>query len=85
MNLRGKTILVLGMGETGLSMAKWLSRIGSNIRVADNRESPPNLSTLERAVPTAQVFTGPFSDDIFIGIRSNTQPDNEACPLWWDR
>ncbi len=68
MNLRGKTILVMGMGETGLSMAKWLSRIGSNIRVADNRESPPNLSTLERAVPTAQVFTGPFSDDIFVGI-----------------
>ncbi|MEE9580635.1 MAG: UDP-N-acetylmuramoyl-L-alanine--D-glutamate ligase [Nitrosomonadaceae bacterium] len=68
MNLQGKTILVLGMGETGLSMAKWLSRIGSNIRVADNRAAPPNLSTLERAVPAAQVFTGPFSADIFIGI-----------------
>ena len=68
MNLRGKTILVLGMGETGLSMAKWLSRIGSNIRVADNRSAPPNLRTLERAVPAAQVFTGTFSADIFIGI-----------------
>ncbi|TFH12734.1 MAG: UDP-N-acetylmuramoyl-L-alanine--D-glutamate ligase [Nitrosomonadales bacterium] len=68
MNLHGKTILVLGMGETGLSMAKWLSRIGSNIRVADNRLAPPNLSTLERAIPTAQVFTGPFSTDIFMGI-----------------
>ena len=47
MNLYGKTILVLGMGETGLSMAKWLSRIGSNIRVADNRTAPPNLNALE--------------------------------------
>lgn len=68
MNLRGKTILVLGMGETGLSMAKWLSRIGSNIRVADNRAAPPNLSKLERAVPAARIFTGTFSADIFIGI-----------------
>ncbi len=68
MNLRGKTILVLGMGETGLSMAKWLSRIGSNIRVADNRAAPPNLSKLERAVPAARIFTGTFSADVFIGI-----------------
>ena len=68
MNLYGKTILVLGMGETGLSMAKWLSRIGSKIRVADNRTAPPNLSALEQVIPAAQIFTGPFSAKIFKGI-----------------
>ncbi len=68
MNLQEKTILVLGMGKTGLSMVKWLSRIGSNICVADSRTSPPNLRILERVVPTAQIFTGPFSDNILIGV-----------------
>ncbi len=68
MNLYGKTILVLGMGETGLSMAKWLSRIGSKIRVADNRTAPPNLSVLEQVIPAAQIFTGPFPAKIFKGI-----------------
>jgi len=68
MNLYGKTILVLGMGETGLSMAKWLSRIGSNIRVADNRTAPPNLNALEQAIPDAQIYTGPFLAKIFKGI-----------------
>ena len=68
MNLQEKTILVLGMGKTGLSMVKWLSRIGSNICVADSRTSPPNLRILERVVPTTKIFTGPFSDNILIGV-----------------
>ena len=68
MNLYGKKILVLGMGETGLSMAKWLSRIGSNIRVADNRIVPPNLSALEQVISADQIFTGPFLARIFKGI-----------------
>ncbi len=68
MNLQEKTILVLGMGKTGLSMVKWLSRIGSNISVADSRTSPPNLRILEQVVPTAKIFTGPFSDNILIGV-----------------
>ncbi len=68
MNLYGKTILVLGMGETGLSMAKWLSRIGSNIRVADNRTAPPNFNALEQVIPAAQIFTGPFLAKTFKGI-----------------
>ena len=68
MNLYGKKILVLGMGETGLSIVKWLSRIGSDIRVADNRIVPPNLSVLEQIIPADQIFTGPFLAKIFKGI-----------------
>ena len=49
-------------------MAKWLSRIGSNIRVADNRIVPPNLSALEQIIPADQIFTGPFLAKIFKGI-----------------
>ena len=68
MNLHGKTILVLGMGETGLSMAKWLSRIGSNIRVADDRTAPPNLNVLAQIIPMSQISTGPFLAKTFKGV-----------------
>ena len=61
-------MLVLGMGETGLSMAKWLSRQGANVRAADSRAAPPNLDAMQRAVPAAQVFAGAFSAETFAGI-----------------
>lgn len=61
-------MLVLGMGETGLSMVKWLSRQGANVRAADSRVVPPNLDAMQRAVPAAQVFTGAFSAETFAGI-----------------
>ncbi len=61
-------MLVLGMGETGLSMAKWLSRQGANVRAADSRAIPPNLDAMQRAVPAAQVFTGAFAAETFAGI-----------------
>ena len=68
MNLQGKTVLVLGMGETGLSMTKWLAHQGSNVRVADSRMAPPNLDAIRRIVPVTQVFTGKFVAEIFSGI-----------------
>lgn len=68
MNLRGKTVLVLGMGETGLSMVKWLACLGANVRAADSRAAPPNLDALKQVVPAAQVFTGTFAAEAFVGI-----------------
>ncbi len=68
MNLRNKTVLVLGMGETGLSMAKWLSRMGANVRVADSRTVPPGMEELKQALPHALMFTGAFTAEAFAGI-----------------
>ena len=39
-------VLVLGLGESGLAMTRWCARHGCCLRVADTRESPPNLSEL---------------------------------------
>jgi UDP-N-acetylmuramoylalanine--D-glutamate ligase len=39
--LAGKTVLVLGLGDTGLSVARWVERAGGAARVADTRASPP--------------------------------------------
>lgn len=64
MNLRGKTVLVLGMGETGLSMAKWLLRQDATVCVADNRVNPPCLNALRTIIPSAQLCTGKFNIEL---------------------
>ncbi|WP_297325806.1 UDP-N-acetylmuramoyl-L-alanine--D-glutamate ligase [Nitrosomonas sp.] len=68
MNLQGKIVLVLGMGETGLSMVKWLSRQGAQVRVADSRMEPPGWKEIVAAFPSLQVHKGKFETGIFDGI-----------------
>lgn len=68
MDLSGKRVLVLGLGETGLSMARWIARQGGVVRVADTRAAPPAGDALNAAVPTAEVVAGPFADRLLDGI-----------------
>lgn len=35
-----KKVLVLGAGETGISMVKWLSYLGAHLSLADSRPNP---------------------------------------------
>jgi len=60
MQLPGKNVLVLGLGATGLSMARWLARQGVCVRVADTRTDPPNASQLRSELPDVRLDTGPF-------------------------
>lgn len=60
MNLYGQNILVLGLGDTGLSAARWLARRGATVRVADTRSAPPHLARLQEMLPDVLVSTGPF-------------------------
>lgn len=54
-------VLVLGLGESGLAMARWCARHGAQVRVADTREAPANLPTLRAHVPDAEFVSGPFA------------------------
>lgn len=65
MKLQGKLAVVVGLGESGLAMAKWLSREGARVRVADSRLAPPNREALQQAVPAATLVCGPFNDATF--------------------
>ena len=60
MNLLGKHVLVIGLGESGLAMAQWLARQGAVVRVADTRVQPPNVEALRAAVPQAELMSGPL-------------------------
>ena len=68
MELHGKRILVIGLGESGLAMARWLAREGARVRVADSRAAPPNADALRATVPDAELFCGGFSEAAFAGI-----------------
>ena len=56
MALKGKRVLVLGLGDTGLSVARWVEAQGGSVRVADTRASPPHGKRLSKE----KVFTGRF-------------------------
>ena len=65
MELKGKHVLVVGLGESGLAMAKWLHRQGALVRVADSRDNPPNVDALQRVAPGAELIAGPFVEAPF--------------------
>ncbi len=65
MELKGKRVLVVGLGESGLAMAKWLHRQGAFVRVADSRSNPPNVEALQQVAPGAELLAGPFASQPF--------------------
>jgi len=69
MELRDKLVLVLGLGETGLSLARWLCVQGARVRVADSRSLPPGLDTLHKVCPQADVHCGAFEASLLVGVQ----------------
>ena len=68
MDLLGKRVLVVGLGESGLAMARWLARQGARVRVVDSRSAPPNTDALRQVVPDAELFAGGFLPAAFVDL-----------------
>lgn len=78
-------VLVLGLGESGLAMARWCARYGCRVRVADTRDAGAlgNLPILETEVPRTEFVGGAFAtallDDVqLIGISPGLSPRDPA-------
>ncbi|MGZ5194145.1 MAG: UDP-N-acetylmuramoyl-L-alanine--D-glutamate ligase [Ramlibacter sp.] len=58
--LQNQHVLVLGLGLSGLAMARWCARCGAQVTVADTREEPPQLAALREQMPQAKFIGGAF-------------------------
>lgn len=57
--------LIVGLGKTGLSCAKFLVQRGINVTVTDTRNNPPGLIALRTEVPQATLALGGFQEQVF--------------------
>ncbi|MDM0081802.1 UDP-N-acetylmuramoyl-L-alanine--D-glutamate ligase [Variovorax sp. J31P179] len=60
-HLKDLHVLVLGLGASGLAMARWCARHGAVLTVADTREAPPQLAALRAELPGAVFVGGPLT------------------------
>jgi UDP-N-acetylmuramoylalanine--D-glutamate ligase len=63
MALRNRQVLVLGLGGTGLSVAKWVARMGGSVRVADTRADPPGRNDFK-----GEFHGGAFAESLLEGV-----------------
>ena len=68
-HLQDATVLVLGLGESGLAMARWCARFGAQLRIWDSRETPPNAALLAEQVPGATWVPGPLTEEALSGVK----------------
>lgn len=67
--LKDTTVLVIGLGESGLAMARWCARFGANIRVWDSREAPSNAAALAEHVPNAVWVRGTLTEEALSDVK----------------
>jgi len=63
LELKGRRVLILGLGDTGLSVARWVERQGGKTRVADTRDAPPR-----RKDYAGDFHPGRFNDSLLNSI-----------------
>jgi UDP-N-acetylmuramoylalanine--D-glutamate ligase len=61
--LAGRRVLILGLGDTGLSVARWVEREGGKVRVADSRREPPRKKDF-----AGELHGGAFSAALLDGV-----------------
>lgn len=70
-HLQGRRVLILGLGASGLAMARWCVRAGAEVTVADTREAPPQLALLHSELPQARFVGGPLTSALVDGQSLN--------------
>ena len=79
-------VLILGLGASGLAMARWCARSGAQVTVADTRAAPPQLEALRESLPQARFIGGPFGEALLEGgvqavLRSPGLSPGQVAPV----
>ncbi|MDH5710021.1 MAG: UDP-N-acetylmuramoyl-L-alanine--D-glutamate ligase, partial [Hylemonella sp.] len=86
--LKDQHVLILGLGASGLAMARWCARCGARVTVVDTREAPPQLGALREGVPQAEFRHGGFEaalvegSDVRAVFKSPGLTPASVAPLW---
>ena len=67
MQLQGQHVLILGLGASGLAMARWCALAGADVTVADTRAAPPQLAVLQAECPAVKFVAGPLQASLVEG------------------
>ena len=59
--------LILGLGASGLAMARWCVRMGAQVTVADTRTAPPQLAALQAELPQVRFVVGALDASLLEG------------------
>ena len=63
-HLKDQHVLILGLGISGLAMARWCVRSGASVTVADTRAAPPQLAVLREQCPQVDFVHGAMDADL---------------------
>jgi UDP-N-acetylmuramoylalanine--D-glutamate ligase len=67
--LRDLPVLVLGLGDSGLAMARWCARHGAQVTVWDSREVAPQAATLRAEWPVVSLLNGALGVERLAGMQ----------------
>jgi UDP-N-acetylmuramoylalanine--D-glutamate ligase len=61
--------LIIGLGETGLSCARYFDRLKLPFALLDTRSNPPYLSTCKQEFPSVPLYLGPLDPHLFRRVK----------------
>ena len=68
-HLKDLSVLVLGLGESGLAMTRWCAANGARVRVWDSRDPAPHASAVAELAPAVTLLHGELTDAAFEGVQ----------------
>ena len=86
--LHNQSVLILGLGDSGLAMARWCTRQGAQVQVVDTREQPPHLTALRAELPHVIFVHGAFEASLVEGqhvravFKSPGLSPDAVAPVW---
>ena len=66
--MKSKSVLVLGAGESGVSMARWCAFQGAQVRLADSLIRQEQAEWLQKTLPGIPLVTGDFDGQLLTGV-----------------
>jgi UDP-N-acetylmuramoylalanine--D-glutamate ligase len=67
-HLAGRSVLILGLGASGLAMARWCRRQGARVQVWDSREKAPMRAAFEQDMGGGTFFSGLLDPAVLLDV-----------------